>query len=223
MNVFNTTFTKQEPFYDTNGAQIGNVNMMFQRGPLAYAAIADIGCHVLELPYAEAQVPTASRGDIYGSGLSMIIILPRKGLSLSDAMAKVYSFTMNKIYRELYNSKFEYDDEEVEIHLPRFEIATSVDVKETLEIVSEEMFVYCKILKKKSINLDGNQRRFRSIKSRFVEHQQQLLCVIDDSQDEDFSRRKGNDRICRNDKHFCKQGNATQIPRQQTFLVLHRR
>jgi serine protease inhibitor len=134
MNVFNKTFTKQEPFYDTNGNQIGNVNMMFQRGPLAYAAIAEIGCHVIELPYAEA--PVSSRGDIYGTGLSMIIVLPRKGLLLTEAIKSVYSFSMNKIYKELYNSKLEYEDEEVEVHLPRFEIQTSLDVKDTLETVS---------------------------------------------------------------------------------------
>ena len=137
MNIFNTTFTRQEPFYDTNGLQTGNVNMMFQRGALAFAAIAEIGCHAIELPYAEAQSST-SRSDIYGSGLSMVVILPRKGLSLSAAMEKIYQFTMRKIYRELFNSKQEYEDEEVEVHLPRFEMTTSLDIKETLETVSFE-------------------------------------------------------------------------------------
>jgi serine protease inhibitor len=133
MHVFNKTFTRQEPFYDTNGNQLGGVNMMFQRGSFAYTAIPDIGSHVLELPYAEK---SSSRGEIYGSGLSMIIVLPRKGLSLSDAMAKVYQFTMNKIYKELYNAMLEFEDEEVEVHLPRFEIATSFNIKQALETVS---------------------------------------------------------------------------------------
>lgn len=114
---------------------MGTVNMMFQRGLIPYVAIADIGCHVLELQYAESQ-NFGSRSDTYGTGLSMIVVLPRKGLTLSDAMQKVYSFTMNKIYKELYIAKNEYEDEEVEVHLPRFELTTSFDIKETLQTVT---------------------------------------------------------------------------------------
>lgn len=133
MNVFNQSFTKQEPFFDTNGKQTGTVNMMFQRGPIAYSAVAELGCHILELPYAHSP---QSRNDGSGTGLSMILVLPRKGLSLEDAIASVYQYTMTNIYRELYNSKVEYEDDEVEVHLPRFEIETSLDMKETLQGVS---------------------------------------------------------------------------------------
>lgn len=107
--------------------------MMFQRGPFAYSAVGDLGCHVLELPYAEA--PLVSRNGVPTSGLSMILVLPRKGLTLDDAIVNVHKHGMDKIYRELYNSKVEYEDDEVEVHLPRFEITTSLDIKETLSAV----------------------------------------------------------------------------------------
>lgn len=107
--------------------------MMFQRGPFAYSAVGDLGCHVLELPYAEA--PIGSRNGVPTSGLSMILVLPRKGLSLDEAIVNVHRHGMEKIYRELYYSKVEYEDDEVEVHLPRFEITTSLDIKDLLSPV----------------------------------------------------------------------------------------
>ena len=79
MNVFNSTFTKREPFYNENGVESGEVNMMFQRGPLAYAAVADLGCHVLELPYAEIPQPLIQTSQRiaqaeFGSGMSLSLI-----------------------------------------------------------------------------------------------------------------------------------------------------
>jgi serine protease inhibitor len=125
MNIFNQTFTKNEQFFDTNGNPLGNVNMMFQRGPFAYSAVGDLGCHILELPYA-----TVGDG---GSSLSMVLVLPRKGLSLEEAIMKVHQFGMERMYKEFAISKAEYEDDEVEVHIPRFEIETSLDIKDTLE------------------------------------------------------------------------------------------
>jgi serine protease inhibitor len=133
-NVFNKTFTKREAFHDTHMNKVGDVNMMFQRGPFAYSAVKDLGCHIIELPYAEAP---ANRNDgNFGTGLSMILVLPRKGLEMGDAINNVYQYGMENIYRELRNAKAEYEDDEVEVHVPRFEISTSLNMKETLEQVS---------------------------------------------------------------------------------------
>ena len=130
MNVFNKTFTKQEPFYDTDGNLKGNVNMMFQRGAFAYSAVANLSSHVIELPYAEQP---ANRNDAPTSGLSMILVLPRKGLPLEEAIRKVHQFGMETIYRELRISKMDYEEDEVEVHIPRFEITTSFDMIDSLE------------------------------------------------------------------------------------------
>lgn len=123
--------TKPKPFYNDDGVQIGQVNMMFGRSLLAYARVTDLGCQVLELPYAGSRIKKTE----FGITLSMIIVLPRKGLSLTEAIGKVYEFGMNKIYRELKKAKL---DEEVEVRLPRFEISSSLDLKESLEVVSDQ-------------------------------------------------------------------------------------
>lgn len=151
MNVFNRTFTKREPFFDTDGKQTGEVNMMFQRGPFAYSPVAELGCHVLELPYADLP---QSRNDNPATGLSMILVLPKKGLSLDEAIRNVYQHSMDKIYIELRKSKEEYADDEVEVHLPRFEFSTSFNMQDSLKNVSwslpkyfnESFFNYKKIL-----------------------------------------------------------------------------
>lgn len=121
--------------------------MMFQRGPFAYSAVGELGCHVIELPYAEA--PLSNRNDSPKSGLSMILVLPRKGLSLEEAIMKVYQFGMKRIYRELYLAKLEYEDDEVEVHLPRFEISTSLEIKQQLEAVRSNF----KFVRKHEFNL----------------------------------------------------------------------
>lgn len=50
---FNPAETKRAPFYDDNKRQIGEVNMMFQRAPLAYANLDSFKAHVLELSYGK--------------------------------------------------------------------------------------------------------------------------------------------------------------------------
>lgn len=47
---------------------LGEVQLMFQQGPFAYTAVAELESHLLELPYGNKE-------------LSMILILPRKGKS----------------------------------------------------------------------------------------------------------------------------------------------
>jgi serine protease inhibitor len=106
--------------------------MMFQRKVFPYSKIPELDSEVLEIPFATKPMQMENS---YGTGLSMIVVLPRQGLSLSDAMAKVYLRTMNKIYRELYNSRIEHVGREVEVHLPRFEITSSFDFKDTLDTV----------------------------------------------------------------------------------------
>lgn len=66
---FNISHTTEAMFYDDFGAEAGTVNMMFQRGAFPYTAIADLEAHILELPYGKS------------NRTSMIIMLPRKGIS----------------------------------------------------------------------------------------------------------------------------------------------
>jgi serine protease inhibitor len=137
-NVFNKTFTKNEPFYDEAQERvIGRVNMMFQRGPFAYAANRNLGCYLLELPYG-ADRDLANRNNLpEGSDdrISMIVVLPKRGLSLLDAINNVNMYGLKSILVELKKAKEEFDDEEVEVHIPRFEMETSLNLAPTLDEV----------------------------------------------------------------------------------------
>lgn len=118
---FNRSHTTQAPFYDENGIEMGRVNMMFQRGPFPYTAIADLDSHILELPYG-----TMNR-------LSMIILLPRKGVSLASVIRRLATVRLQRIYDELRKSATEFEDDEVEVFLPRFSITADFVLNAVLE------------------------------------------------------------------------------------------
>lgn len=50
---FNVTDTRQEKFFDADGNHVGYVDMMFQRNPIAFNAIGELGCYALEMEYAD--------------------------------------------------------------------------------------------------------------------------------------------------------------------------
>lgn len=145
-NVFNTSSTKPAQFYDYKQERVlGNVRMMFQRGNFAYTAIQDIGAYILELPYAPAKSSNnrnsggGANSDpssvAYEDRISMIVVLPKKGQELFVTIDKVNQFGMERLYKELKKVKEEYEDDEVEVFLPRFETTTSLNLVEALENV----------------------------------------------------------------------------------------
>lgn len=144
---FNLTDTKEEKFYDIDGKYIGNVEMMFQRNPIAFSTLKEIGSYVLEMEYADPPPPKAAGGTAtrfegeFGKGLSMILVLPKKGQTLAKTAQDIYQFSMDKIYRSLYESKVNYGDEEVEVSLPKFDITTDADIKYLLQQVRYDIIL----------------------------------------------------------------------------------
>jgi serine protease inhibitor len=133
------------PFFDyKQERQLGQVRMMFQRGNFAYTAIQEIGAYILELPYATSQssVNRNSGGNsdpssiVYEDRVSMIVVLPKKGQEIFTTIDKVNTYGMEKLFKELKKVKEEYEDDEVEVFLPRFEMETSLNLVEALENVS---------------------------------------------------------------------------------------
>lgn len=120
---FNRSYTTEEQFFDEFGNFVGNVNMMFQRGPFSYTAIADLESHVLEMPYGKED------------RLSMIILLPRKQVSLPSVMDRLYNYGVSRILDQLRIADSEYEDDEVEVFLPRFSITADF----TLNVILEQM------------------------------------------------------------------------------------
>ncbi|XP_053679307.1 serine protease inhibitor 77Ba [Anopheles nili] len=106
---FNRSFTTKVPFYDENDQAIGMVEMMFQRGIFPFAGYKELDAQILELPYGA------------NKRLTMLLIMPRKGVPLVEVIRKLTQHGMDRVFEELDRSMEDFDDDEVEVHLPKFE------------------------------------------------------------------------------------------------------
>ncbi|XP_037039060.1 serine protease inhibitor 77Ba-like [Bradysia coprophila] len=120
---FDKQDTREEPFYDENGNNLGTVNMMSQKGAFGYAAHAALQAHVLELPYGNED------------RLSMYVLLPRKGLRLSAVIENIANVGIAKIMADIEAAQAKYEDDEVEVFMPRIRITSDF----TLNMVLEQM------------------------------------------------------------------------------------
>ncbi|XP_058451592.1 serine protease inhibitor 77Ba-like [Malaya genurostris] len=118
---FNRTLTTPTPFYDENERKVGNVQMMYQKAVFPFAAFRELEAQVVELPYGSDR------------HLSMMLILPRKGVSLQNVIRRLADFNMETIYQELKQAAIEYEDDEVEVYLPRFEITADYNLIPVLQ------------------------------------------------------------------------------------------
>lgn len=118
---FNRSLTNETaPFYDESDHVMGSVPLMFQKAVLPFAAYRELEAQIVELPYGSDRQ------------LSMLVILPRKGVPLHEVVRRLADFNMEMIYNELLQSSMEYEDDEVEVFLPRFEISTDFTLKAAL-------------------------------------------------------------------------------------------
>lgn len=113
---FNRTLTTDTPFYDELERSVGNVQMMYQKAVFPFAAFRQLQAQIVELPYGTDRQ------------LSMMVILPRKGTPLQDVIRRLADFDMDTIYREMKQAAEEYEDDEVEVYLPRFEITADYNL-----------------------------------------------------------------------------------------------
>ncbi|KAL5293265.1 SRPN8.2 family protein [Megaselia abdita] len=109
---FNRSSTREENFYGEDEKVAGKVNMMFHRGQFSYAAISQLDSHVIELPYGVE------------NRLSMIVVVPKKGVRLFSVINKLASVGITGILDGLQRAKQDaelYGEEmEVDLFLPRF-------------------------------------------------------------------------------------------------------
>lgn len=121
---FNSSFTKEEPFYDDYGKEIAKVQMMTQTAIFNYAPIVALQSHVLELPYGEQD------------RLSMLLIVPKKGRQVNEAIDDLRNVGLEMIFNELKEREkamAEYDSDEVEVFLPKFITTTSFTLNQVLD------------------------------------------------------------------------------------------
>lgn len=97
--------------------------MMFQRGPFSYTGIKELDSLVLELPYGDQD------------RLSMILLLPRKGVMLTSVLNKLSSYGIGRVMTELRRADAEYEEDPVEVYIPRFSITADF----TLNVILEQM------------------------------------------------------------------------------------
>lgn len=109
---FNRTDTREENFFGEDEKVAGKVNMMFQRGHFSYAAISQLDSHVIEIPYGVE------------NRLSMIVVVPKKGIRLHTVIGKLASVGTAGIFDGLHKAKQDADlygeEMEVDLFLPRF-------------------------------------------------------------------------------------------------------
>lgn len=118
---FDKEDTREEPFFDENGNNLGTVNMMSQKGVFGYAAHPELQAHVLELPYGNEE------------RLSMYLMLPRKGVRLPDVIGNIAKVGIEKIMEDLKAAQAKYEDDEVEVFLPRMRITSDFVLNTVLE------------------------------------------------------------------------------------------
>ncbi|XP_054732852.1 serine protease inhibitor 77Ba-like [Anastrepha obliqua] len=118
---FNQSDTHRETFYDMNGLPIGEVDMMFQMTPFNYTRIPDLQGHVLELPYGNE------------NRLCMLVILPNKGISVNQVVHNLQTLGVRAIMKKLEEDALGFDEQEVEVYLPRFNTATTFPLRGSLE------------------------------------------------------------------------------------------
>lgn len=118
---FNTSNTMKQPFFDSNGKQIGEVNMMYNRHTFPFANIKELKARVIELPYG------------IENRLSMLIMLPNPGVSLEDMFVNFQNLTLDRFFEQLRLSKEEFSDDEVDCFIPRFKIESNIDLADVLQ------------------------------------------------------------------------------------------
>lgn len=118
--AFNVASTLKQPFYDINGVQIGEVNMMYNRYPYRFVDIPRLRGKVIELPYgAEKQ-------------MSMLVLLPYPGISLMTVMRQFLEVPLNHIFAKLESFEEEHGRVQVDCFIPRFSIESNLELKDIL-------------------------------------------------------------------------------------------
>lgn len=117
---FNKSYTTVEPFYDSNGVKLGNVNMMYNRYTYPFANIVALQSRVIEIPYGEH------------NRLSMLIMLPNKGVSLNEMFYNLGNVTLDTVFDELKVAADQYGDDEVDCFIPRFKIESTLPLTKPL-------------------------------------------------------------------------------------------
>lgn len=117
MTKFSSADTESSAFYDENGNQLGDVNLMFSTQTVNMVSIRQIEATVLELPYG------------VGGRFSMLFILPDQHKTITSVIEKLKNISLSSIF---ILSK-QQGPQHVMVQVPRFKISTDLNnLKELL-------------------------------------------------------------------------------------------
>lgn len=117
---FNKTDTTEEPFFNDKGAEIGKVNMMYQKAPIPYSNIRPLKAHAAELPYG------------HDGKYSMLIILPYPKINYLEVYNNFKKFSLQDVFKNLEADVKQFGAEEIDVRIPRFQISTNVVLNKPL-------------------------------------------------------------------------------------------
>ncbi|XP_045481237.1 serine protease inhibitor 77Ba-like [Harmonia axyridis] len=119
-NPFNKTATKNSPFFNEKGEEIGKVDMMFLSGAVAFLRLEALKAQAVLLPYGN------------GSKMSMVVILPLRGSSIAEVLELMHQMQMRTIIEKLKEAEQQFIDEDVNIFLPKFSVSSDLNMNVVL-------------------------------------------------------------------------------------------
>lgn len=109
---FDTTHTKVEAFYNSQGKTIGSVNMMYHKAPHYSGDSDEIGAQILEMTYGNNEA------------FSMLILLPYEGVSIKQLLNNLAS----KSQEWMTNFRIEGNLPTIDTYIPRFRLTSRLDL-----------------------------------------------------------------------------------------------
>lgn len=106
-----------QAFYDEYDRKIANVPIMFRKGGCSHIYVPELQADILELAYGSDRK------------FSMVILLPKKPIRLIQVMDNLRIFGLHNVIDRLNQSE---EDDELEIYLPKFAIASDHEVTDIL-------------------------------------------------------------------------------------------
>ncbi|CAH2230268.1 jg20017 [Pararge aegeria aegeria] len=109
---FDTTQTKEEAFYNSQGKSIGSVNMMYHKAPHNIGDSTQIGAQILEMTYGKNEQ------------YSMLILVPFDGIPIQKMLSNLATQPLDWMTEYKISGSLP----EIDCYIPRFKISSRTDL-----------------------------------------------------------------------------------------------
>jgi len=118
---FNLTATQREAFMDDKKNKIGEVNLMYQSHPFAYARLDKIRGDAIELPYG------------YDDKYSMLVLVPRGTQTVTNMLNALTKESITDILAVLKRNHQMFAADDIHVYLPKFKIVSDFNLDTVLD------------------------------------------------------------------------------------------